>query len=479
MLKHFTRWAAPTKGLALGILLAGATAVPATAQTVYGLAASLSAAGAGSFSIVTFQATAPGTFTANVPITGLATGQTLVGLDTRPATGQLFALGYDGTNSQAQLYTLDPTTGVLTTVGAGQTLALGLAIPTLRIGFDFNPTVDRIRVTAGNRANYRLNPNNGAIAATDGTLTYAATDPSASQTPVVGSSAYTNSYIGSTATTLYNLDEGASRLVTQIPPNDGTLNTVGPLGVAVADLAQASDLDIDFDAATGQNTAYLSVLTANLLTSSAATTLYTVNLGTGAATNVGTLGTSAAIGVLDIAAAIVRPATLPAIMGQLAYALAGNNLLTFDTSAPGTIRTSVGITGVEASQMLVGLDVRPLNNSLYALGYNAAATGVANSQLYSVSAVTGVATPIGAAVRLELGTGSIGFDFNPTADRIRVVGANRNNYRLNPNFGAASVLAATDGTLTYALTNNLPNIGAVAYTNSFAGASATSGTTLY
>jgi hypothetical protein len=479
MLKNFTRWATPAKSLALGLLLAGASAAPVAAQTVYGLAASVSVAGVGSFSVVTFQATAPGTFTANVPITGLATGQVLVGLDTRPATGQLFALGYNDSNSQAQLYTLNATTGALTTVGSPLTLTLGTAIPTLRIGFDFNPTVDRIRVTAGNRNNYRLNPNNGALAATDGPLAYATTDANTGQTPVVGSSAYTNSYIGSTATTLYNLDEAASRLVTQVPPNDGTLNTVGPLGVSVNGVVQASDLDIYYNATTGQNLAYMSVLTANIISASASTTLYTVNLATGTATSVGTLGSSTSSGVLDIAFAIDR--TVPAtITGQLAYALAGTNLVTFDTSAPTTIRTSVGITGVDASQTLVGLDVRPLNNSLYALGYNAAAaTGVANSQLYSLSAATGVATPIGAAVRLELGTGSIGFDFNPTVDRIRVVGANRNNYRLNPNFGAASVLAATDGTLTYATTNNLPSIGAVAYTNSFTGASAASGTTLY
>ncbi|RZK62050.1 MAG: DUF4394 domain-containing protein [Hymenobacter sp.] len=475
MSKSTTRGMIAARGLALAALLTGAAAAPAAAQTAYGLSANPLT---GATSLVTFQLTAPGTFTATVPVTGLAAGQTLVGIDTRPATGQLFALGYNTTGTQAQLYILNITTGALTAVGTAQTVNVGTALT--RIGFDFNPTVDRIRVTGSNGGNFRLNPDTGGIAATDGTLAYAATDTNAGQTPGVGSSAYTNSYIGSTATTLYNIDDTANRLVTQNPPNAGTLNTVGGLGITLSDPnLQGSDLDIYFNPTTSQNVAYLAVSTASLATFSITSQLYTVNLTTGATTSVGQIGTAGSSGISDIALAITR--TVPvAITGQLAYALAGTNLLTFDTALPGTIRTSVGITGVDATQTLVGLDVRPLNNSLYALGYNsAAATGVANTQLYSLNAVTGVATPVGAAIRLELGTGSIGFDFNPTVDRIRVVGANRNNYRLNPNLPSTSVLAATDGQLTYATGTATPSIGAAAYTNSFMGAGSTTTTVLY
>jgi len=455
------------RGALLGLVTL-ASAGAAQAQTVYGLSITSSIA---TTNLVTFDAATPGTFTATVPITGFTAGQAIVGIDVRPATGELFALGYNPTGTQAQLYTINRTTGAVTAVGAALTLNLGTT--TSRIGFDFNPTVDRIRVTSAARTNYRLNPNNGALAATDGTLTYATADANAAQVPGVGSSAYTNSYIGSTATTLYNLDETNSRLVTQSPPNDGTLNTVGALGVTTSGVSQASDLDIYYNPTTGANVAYM---TSAILTSTTAatSTLYTVNLATGAATAVGALGTGALVAITDITFAINRPATLPTVTGQLAYALAGTNLLTFDTALPGTIRTSVGITGVEATQTLVGLDVRPANNALYALGYNAtAATGVANSQLYSINAVTGVATPNSAAFRLELGTGAIGFDFNPTVDRIRVVGANRNNYRLNPIFGVANPLAATDGVVAYTTGTATPTIGTVAYINSFAGSTTT------
>lgn len=465
------------RGLALGALLAGAAARPAAAQTAYGITLDLTQ----NYSLVTFQVTAPGTFTATAAITGLASGQALVGIDSRPATGQLFALGYNATaaTGNAQLYTLS-TAGVLTPVGGVQTLALG--DDATRIGFDFNPTVDRIRVVSKNGGNYRLNPITGGIAATDTNLAYATTDANAGQTPGVGAAAYTNSYIGSTATTLYDLDETAGRLVRQDPPNNGTLNTVGALGLTTVTTAteiRGSDIDIYFNPTTGQNVAYLAVSTLTIIPLSVSSQLYTVNLTTGATTAVGQLGNSTAAGITDIALAIAPPSTA-AITGQLAYALAGTNLITFDTNSPTNIRSAVGITGVDATQTLVGLDVRPINNALYALGYNAAAaSGVANSQLYSLNAVTGAATAVGAPVRLELGTGAIGFDFNPTVDRIRVVGANRNNYRLNPNSTAASVLAATDGPVAYTTGTNTPTIGAVAYTNSFMGASATSGTTLY
>ncbi|RZL04673.1 MAG: DUF4394 domain-containing protein, partial [Hymenobacter sp.] len=404
MFSTATSASALLRGALLGLALLGSAAAT-QAQTIYGLSTISSGT-----NLVTFSAAAPTTFTATVAITGLGTGQTLVGLDTRPATGELFALGYNPTGTQAQLYTLNRTTGALTAVGAALTLNLGTTAA--RIGFDFNPTVDRIRVTSSARTNFRLNPNNGALAATDGTLTYATTDANANQTPGVGSSAYTNSYIGSTATTLYNLDETNNRLVTQVPPNDGTLNTVATLSGTATSNAIAADLDIYYNPTTAANVAYMSVVVSG--TAGNSSLLYTLNLTTGVASPAGSIGLTVPTTVTDIAVAIDR--TVPGtVTGQLAYALAGTNLVTFDTALPGTIRTSVGLTGVDAAQTLVGMDIRPANNALYALGYNsAAATGVNNSQLYTINAVTGVATPLNVPFRLELGTGAVGFDFNPT-----------------------------------------------------------------
>ena len=465
-----TRWTAALRSTALGTLLAGAAALPTAAQTVYGLAA---VGGLAPTALVTFTATAPSTFTATLPITGLTNGQTLVGLDSRPNTGQLFALGYNPSGTQVQLYTLSPTTGALTTVGAVLTLDLGTT--TNRIGFDFNPTVDRIRLTGNNNSNFRLNPNNGTRAATDGTLAYATTDANAGQTPGVGSVAYANSFIGSTLTVLYDIDEANSRYTRQDPPNAGTLLSREPLTVNTS-AALATDLDIYFSPTTRTNTAYLTIATGT--TTAPATQLYTLDfiLGTGM-TAVGAIGPVGTL-VTDIAFAIDRPATLPAITGQLVYALAGTNLITFDSAQPGLIRTSVGITGIDATQTLAGLDIRPTKNSLYALGYNATAQ---NYQLYSIDSVTGAATAVNAApLPLALGTGKVGFDFNPVVDRIRVTSGSRANSRLNPMDGTA--ITPADMQLAYAAGDanaaTTPNIGASAYTNSVAGTTATA-TALY
>ena len=451
----------------LGLAALGLSAGAAQAQTVYGLSTTSSPAVS---SLVTFNATTPGTLTATVPITGLTAGQTLVGLDVRPNTGQLFALGYNATTTTGQLYILNTTTGVLTSVGAGSGITLNLGTNPARIGFDFNPTVDRIRVTGSNNTNFRLNPNTGGIAATDTNLTYATTDANAGQTPGVGSVAYANSFIGATMTVLYDIDEANNRYTTQNPPNDGILNSRNALMLNPA-TTQATDLDIYFNPTTRVNNAYLSVVTSTGGVPTSSTQLYTLDFITGAGmTLVGPIGPANTV-VTDIAFAIDRPTTLPAVTGQLAYALAGTNLLTFDTSNPGLIRTATGITGVAAAQTLVGLDIRPATNTLYAVGYNATAQ---NYQLYTLNAQSGVATAVNAApIALPLGTSKVGFDFNPTVDRIRVTAGNRANFRLNPVDGT---IAATDLQLTYATGDPnaaaTPNIGASAYTNSVAGSTA-------
>ena len=265
--------------------------------------------------------------------------------------------------------------------------------------------------------------------------------------------------------------------MTQNPPNDGILNTVGPLGITVNGAGQVSDLDIYLAPATNAQTAYMSVATITGATG-ASTMFYTLNLMNGTATAVGAVGTGPIVAVTDIAVQITRPAAQPAVTGNLAYALAGSNLISFDTALPGAIRTSVGITGVATTQTLVGMDVRPLNNALYALGYDAATQ---TGQLYTINAVTGVATNLSGTTNLALplGTGSIAFDFNPTVDRIRVEGVNRANFRLNPNDGTAAPLV--DGTLAYlagdANAAATPAIGSAAYTNSYPGAAGTTRTT--
>lgn len=486
-----------TLGLGLGLL----ATTPALAQkpTIYGLG-TLSrdlpagnpffAAGApaGSQGLISIDPTTGSAVQYGTPqrvatlVTGVTVGQTLVGMDYRPNTGQLFALGYDPTmtNSNSRLYVLDPNTGAATAVGTAA-ISLNLGTMATRIGFDFNPTADRIRVEGSSTgANYRLNPNNGAIASIppDGNLNYTA--PNTNFTPVIGSVAYTNSYAGSTATALYALDipgTGASGLdaiaansgflSVQNLPNNGTLTNSKAVTLGGNQFGNpvAANADIYFDPATGLNQAYFTEVTVRNANGQSSSNFYSLDLATGVAAKLNqVVPPSYSFDIRDIAA-VIAPPTQPALVGQLLYAVAGGNLISFDSGAPGTIRSAVNFGGgITTGETVVGVDFRPATGQLYALGYNAV-TGSAT--VYAVNLTTGTLTAAGPAIALALGaaTDRVGFDFNPTVDRIRVVATNGNNYRLNPNDGS---LVIKDGNLT---TGAL--VSAAAYTNSSSAANST------
>lgn len=226
--------------------------------------------------LVRFDSASPNATFGTVAVSGLQAGERLLGIDFRPATGQLFGIGSD-----SRLYNVNVVTGVATQVGSGQFSTL---LNANHYGFDFNPTVDRIRVVGSNGQNLRLNPLTGGVAAVDGTIVYAAGDTNANVTPSVVGSAYTNNFNGATTTTLYNIDLATGSLVTQIPPNNGVLNTVGMLGVSF-------DVNTGFDISSQTGVAFAS------LNAGGFTRLYTINLSTGAASLVGTVGA----GLSDIA----------------------------------------------------------------------------------------------------------------------------------------------------------------------------------
>ena len=139
------------------------------------------------------------------------------------------------------------------------------------------------------------------------------------------------------------------------------------------------------------------------------------------------------------------------------YALGSNSttLVRFDTAAPGVV-TTVGALG-GATTSLDGIDFRPADGALY--GYNAATSGI-----YRVDTATGMTTLVSTSTT-AVGRTAVGIDFNPLADRLRVVTAADNNLRINVATGATLV----DGTLAYA-TGDInagvnPHITEAAYTN--------------
>lgn len=211
--------------------------------------------------LVFFDSATPGTTTSSA-VSGVS--GSLIGIDYRPANGQLY-----GVSDANQIYTINPTTGAAT---LASTLNNGFTSGA-QSGVDFNPVPDRLRLAGSNDQNLRINVDTGATLV-DGTLAYATGDPNFGTNPTITASAYTNSFAGATSTTLYNIDSNLDVLVTQNPPNNGTLNTVGSLGVNVG---SQGGFDI-----LGANTAFAAF----------DSNLYSINLSTGGATSLGAIGGS-------------------------------------------------------------------------------------------------------------------------------------------------------------------------------------------
>ena len=75
----------------------------------------------------------------------------------------------------------------------------------------------------------------------DGRLAYADGDANAGGPASGVAAGYTNNFADAEETELYVIDSGLDVLALQEPPNDGVLNTVGPLGV---DATGWSSLDV-------------------------------------------------------------------------------------------------------------------------------------------------------------------------------------------------------------------------------------------
>jgi len=255
-------------------------------------------------SLLRFAANTPGA-TTSVAITGVTPGESLVGIDFRPATGQLYALGINPTADNGTLYRIDPQLGTATVIGTAGSIAyvgtdgitaVNLPDPaTAGYGFDFNPRVDLIRVTTSSGLNLRIRPDGTPFDANasingdnpDGAINSAVTG--------VDGSAYTNSVAGTTVTTLYNLSSATSQLTIQSPPNDGTQTSATKLRVGGADLVFTAVNGFDIPSDVRVTTSDMPVTSGfgfAALKVGGIRQLYRINLVSGAAENLGTIGTS-------------------------------------------------------------------------------------------------------------------------------------------------------------------------------------------
>ncbi|MES2573386.1 MAG: DUF4394 domain-containing protein [Bacteroidota bacterium] len=360
-------------------------------------------------SIVKYNARNLATPTSTTAITGLPDGEKIVSIDYRPATGQLYAIG-----TSSRLYFINEESGLATALGS---TAFTPAISGATAVINFNPTVDRIRLVTPTGQNLRLHPELGTVAATDGPI-------NGGSSPSIGAVAYTNSIAGAATTQLFDIDFTQDKLYLQNPPNNGTLEEVGSLGV---DFAGVGNFDILPD-----NSSALAVTYNNNVS-----TLFTVNLTSGKAEKVGTFGL-AIIGIAFKTNPVAYAAT------------ADGKLYRFDPTNP--TLNPVNFVGLLASETVVGLDFRPATGALYAV--------TNQSRLLTVNTANGQVTAVGATLAPALSGTCFGFDFNPVVDRIRLVSDTGQNLRLHPDLGT---VVGTDTTLS----PGTPAVSGAAYTNNF------------
>ncbi|SEC54993.1 protein of unknown function [Amycolatopsis tolypomycina] len=261
----------------------------AVVAAVLSAAGAVSIAGAGSSAAQTAGLRAYGisadgtlmaTFTTDRPqvldwvrvVTGLSGDTALLGIDFRVQNGLLYGVGNNG-----GVYTISmpPATPDVVVKKVSQ---LSVPLWGTSFGVDFNPAADRLRLVSDQGQNLRHNLADG-VTAEDAILT---TPPALGPTRGVTAAAYTNNDLNpDTATTLVDINTATDQVVIQSPANNGTLAPTGALGV---DAGPNAGFDIYSDLVGGKTVAVTGFAT---LAVGSQTSLYTVNLLTGAATVVG------------------------------------------------------------------------------------------------------------------------------------------------------------------------------------------------
>ncbi|MDP3701595.1 MAG: DUF4394 domain-containing protein [Hylemonella sp.] len=251
--------------------------------------------------LIRFRADRPQQLLERRALSGLAPGDSLRGIDYRVSRGVLFAVADSG-----RLYTVDTAQARLIPVAAARPQPWPVQGDVS--GFDFNPTVDRIRVVSSSAQNLRLHPETNAVVdgdATqpgvqlDGALRYVAGDRHAGRTPEIAGVAYSYNQKNEKITTNYAIDRALGALLLQgsaegaepvVSPNTGQLRTVGLLGTGP--LAEAH-----FDISDIANTALLAARPVG----QTQTRLYRLDLASGRATEIGLIGPGDPLAGLAIA----------------------------------------------------------------------------------------------------------------------------------------------------------------------------------
>ena len=222
--------------------------------------------------LVTFDSANPSVLLRSTPIVGFfAAGEFITDIDVRPGTGALY-----GRSNFDRLFLINPLNPLALPIGNPVPLVAQFK------GLDFDPRNDNIRVLSNQGENILLNSVNGSLVNTGAPLSYVAGHLFQGVQPRITGEAFVNSVPGAITTGIYMIDHARNTLVRPggFSMNQGLLATIGGLGIDIGPR-------VGFDIAPFTNASFASFQ----IGGQGVSRLYTLNLGNGHATLLGSIGT--------------------------------------------------------------------------------------------------------------------------------------------------------------------------------------------
>ena len=212
--------------------------------------------------LIYFDSQNPSNISKVVSLSGMASGQSMVGID-YSANGNLYGLGYNSGSHTYQLYTIDSATGTVTAINSTpMSLNLGSDDGSgnyVNTGFRFMATSDNLIRVIGNNGsvNSVIDANTGAVIETDTALQYITGDASFGLTPRVTSMAYTG-FSGDTSTHMFGFDANTGAMVMFDNNNTATGFGIGSSGYISTSLGLGSVLSL-LSGTAAYNNAYMNI----------------------------------------------------------------------------------------------------------------------------------------------------------------------------------------------------------------------------
>lgn len=369
--------------------------------------------------LVSFDSSRPDLIRSSLAISGLKAGESILAIDSRVATGQVYGLGSTG-----RVYTLDPNSGAASLVGAGP---IPSPLSGTNFNIDFNGGGSTLRITSNTGQDLRFDVDTNVLTI-DPALVYSPSDPGSGMNAQIVGAAYNNNLPNSTATTLFEIDAARDALVTQeisynsahAEQTTGQLHTFASLGFNVSG---SVGLEI-----TPEGTMLLSVTP----TGGSVSSLYQF-ASTGTLTPITLVGSfPSGVSIRDITAQPVP---------KIVFAVtAANTLISFDSNTPGDLLSNHAIMGLQPGESIAAIAFRPSTGVLYGFG----STG----RLYAINSNTGVANSVSSSpISPAYDHSKPSIDFLTGSDQIHFVTKLGQNLRIDPDLG---VVVEVDNPLTYA-----------------------------